>query len=67
MNEDEHAELRKQTYCYRSPHSGMTYLGSIEKVTDEQRVLLPLMPGLHEPLRIEGSDMVYVGRVIAAQ
>lgn len=66
MNEDDHAELRKQIYCYRSPKSNTAYLGSIEKVTADQRALVPLMPGLHEPLLIEGSDLVYVGRVIAS-
>lgn len=66
MNEDDHAAIRKQIYCFMSPSCRTVYLGSIEKVTDEHRVLSPLIPGLHDPLLIENTDMVYVGRVIAS-
>lgn len=66
MNEDDHAELRSQIYCYRSPSSDTAYLGRIDEVADGKRALLPLMPGLHGPQVIEDSDLMYVGRVIAA-
>ncbi|MBA1280323.1 hypothetical protein [Stutzerimonas stutzeri] len=66
MNEDELANHREQIHCCRSPKSNTAYLGSIKAVTDEHNVLLPLMPGLHEPLHIDGVDLIYVGRVIAA-
>lgn len=66
MNVDEHAEHRDQIYCYRSPKTNTAYLGRVEQVTNEHRFLSPLMPGLHDPLDIEGAGLVYVGRVIAA-
>lgn len=67
MNEDDHAELREQIYCYRSPQANTAYLGRAEEVNCCHRTLFPLLEGLHDPLDIQAYRLVYVGRVIAAK
>lgn len=66
MNVDDFAAQRDQIYCYRSPANKTAYLGRVESVSDQHRFLTPLLEGLHEPFDIEGTGLVYVGRVIAA-
>lgn len=66
MNADELAEHRDQIYCYRSPKANTAYLGRVEHVSNEHRIFTPLIEGLHEPLDIQESGLLYVGRVIAA-
>ena len=66
MNTDDFAGLRDQIYCYRSPANETAYLGRVESVTEQHRILTPLLEGLHEPFDIEGTGLAYVGRVIAA-
>ncbi|WP_326430380.1 hypothetical protein VQ574_20815 (plasmid) [Stutzerimonas frequens] len=66
MNEDEFALQRDQIYCYRSPANATVYLGRIVNITEDRRLLAPLLDGLHEPFDIDDTGLVYVGRVIAA-
>lgn len=66
MNVDDHAEHRDQIYCYRSPKADTAYLGRVEQVSQDHRIFTPLIEGLHEPLDIDETGLLYVGRVIAA-
>lgn len=66
MNEDDHAELRDQIYCYRSQRANTAYLGRVEEADCRHKTLSALIEGLHEPLDIQACNLIYVGRVISA-
>jgi hypothetical protein len=67
VNEDPLAAVRSPIYCYYSESARTHYLGRINEADAKlgtERVLLPLIQGLHDPIELQGLRSI--GRVIAA-
>ncbi len=70
MNADDLAAVRSQIFCYYSESAKTHYIGRIQSADTDAvdsattKTLAPLIPDLHSPIPL--SDLLYVGRIIAA-